>query len=329
MVKKVLLGVLGIIILAATGLTIYLYTAFPAVGKAPDLKVKNTPERVKRGEYLANHVAVCMDCHSTRDWSRFSGPMTKGTLGKGGDRFDEKMGFPGVFYAKNITPHNLKDWTDGDIYRAITTGVNKNGSPLFPVMPYLSYSIMDPEDVKSIVAYIRTLDPINYQSPPSQANFPVNFIMRTMPQPANPAERPSPSDPAEYGKYLVTIAACGDCHTQKNEGVPVEGMHLAGGFEFEMPFGVVRSSNLTPHTKTGLGNWTEEQFVARFKQYDIPEDSLPKVEPDQFNSVMPWAMYAGMEERDLEAIYAYLKSIEPVEHQVVKYTPRASITASE
>ena len=329
MIKKALLIVFGFILLAVSGSLAYLYSAFPSVGDAPDITVEGTPEQVERGKYLANHVTVCIDCHSTRDWTRFSGPIIEGTEGKGGDVFNEKMGFPGTFYARNITPHNLGDWTDGEIYRTITTGVTKDGSSIFPVMPYPSYGKMDPEDVKSLIAYIRTLKPVNYESPPSQANFPVNLILRTMPQPPDPVKRPEQSDTLAYGKYLVTIAACGDCHTPAEQGAPIEGMHLAGGFEFGMPWGTVRSANLTPDVRTGLGNWSEDQFLARFKLYDMPSDSLPEVSGNQFNTVMPWAMYAGMKDSDLKAIYAYLQSVEPVEHQVVKFTPQEQLTATE
>lgn len=269
-----------------------------------------------------------MDCHSVRDWSKFSGPITPGTYGSGGDVFDEKMGFPGTFYAKNITPHNLENWTDGELYRVITTGVTKDGQPLFPVMPYPAYGKMDPDDVASIIAYIRTLEPIATETPDSKANFPMNFIMRTVPQPAEPMERPSPRDTLAYGKYLTTIAACADCHTPQLQGAPVEGLYMAGGFEFEMPGGTVRSANLTPHKRTGIGSWSKEQFVNRFKQHDVPADSLLDVAPNQFNTPMPWNMYAGMKHEDLEAIYLYLQSIEPVENLVTRFVPSGGISAS-
>ncbi len=119
----------------------------PNVDDAPELHVAITPERVQRGEYLANHVVGCMDCHSTRDWTRFTGPPLTWTNGKGGELFDEKLGSPGTFYSKNITPASLKNWTDGEIFRAITTGVDNLGNALFPVMAYANYGKMDKEDI--------------------------------------------------------------------------------------------------------------------------------------------------------------------------------------
>src|SRR5687768_8942224 len=108
--KKVfrILGIILIVLIVfIAGAIIYIKTALPDVGDAPDLQVQRTPERIERGKYLANAVAVCMDCHSTRDWSKFSGPIKPGTFGQGGERFDHSMGFPGIYYSKNITPDGI------------------------------------------------------------------------------------------------------------------------------------------------------------------------------------------------------------------------------
>ena len=93
--KWILVIFVGVVILVPG----YIKFLLPNVGSAPDLKVERTPERIARGAYLANHVTVCIDCHSKRDWSRFSGPPIAGTFGMGGDLFDQKFGFPGVYYA--------------------------------------------------------------------------------------------------------------------------------------------------------------------------------------------------------------------------------------
>ncbi|MCZ7584017.1 MAG: hypothetical protein M5R36_12145 [Deltaproteobacteria bacterium] len=78
------------------------------------------------------------------------------------------MELPGTIFAKNITPAAIGDWTDGGIYRMITTGVNRDNGAAFPLMPYLSYRYADPEDVKAVVAYLRTLAPIENQTPPTK-----------------------------------------------------------------------------------------------------------------------------------------------------------------
>src|SRR5689334_13494017 len=103
--KKILkiVGILLIVfVVAITGALTYISAALPRVGDPPSLQVEATPERIERGRYLANSVTVCMDCHSTRDWSKFSGPIKPGTYGQGGERFDQTVGFPGVYYSKNI-----------------------------------------------------------------------------------------------------------------------------------------------------------------------------------------------------------------------------------
>lgn len=326
--RKSILWVLFVIVAVAGAGIIYLYTTYPDVDPPPEITVEGTEKQVERGEYLAEHVTICIDCHSNRDWSKFSGPIKPGTYGRGGDVFNEDMGMPGTFYAKNITPHNLNNWTDGEIYRTITTGVTKDGRAMFPVMPYPAYSKLDPDDVRAIIAYIRTLDPIAYEAPSSEVNFPMNFILRTIPKEADPTERPSADNPVAYGKYLTTVAGCVECHTPQKQGADIEGMYLAGGFEYKMPFGTVRSANITPHKKTGIGSWSKEKFVSRFKQYNVPAESLSTVSKGQFNTVMPWQMYADMTRQDLEAIYTYLQTVEPVENQVSKFTPPSEMASN-
>jgi len=319
--KNVILWIVAIVVVGVGGALTYLFTAYPDVGPPPDISVEGTQQQIERGKYLAKHVSVCMDCHSSRNFDKFSGPIVPGTFGKGGESFTENMGLPGTFYSKNITPHNLGSWSDGEIYRAITTGVTKEGNALFPIMPYTGYNKMDPDDVKAIIAYLRTLEPIDYQAPESNANFPVNMLMRTDPEPADPMERPDPKNTIKYGKYLITIAGCTHCHTPQKEGSDIEGMYLAGGFKYEMPFGTIRSANITPDKETGIGNWSKEMFVKEFKQYDVPTDSLPDVKKGEKNTLMPWQMYAGMSDQDLEAIYHYLQTVDAVKHKVDTFTP--------
>src|SRR5690349_11739208 len=111
-----ILGILVLILIGAViGIITYIKTTMPNVGDPEDIKIEYTAERISRGEYLANSVSVCMDCHSTRDWSKFSGPLTPGTLGKGGERFDQSVGMPGVYFSKNITPEGITRYTDGEL----------------------------------------------------------------------------------------------------------------------------------------------------------------------------------------------------------------------
>lgn len=321
-VRKVLLGLFILIVVVVGGGYAWLQTAYPKVSEAPDLIVDITPERIERGEYLARHVTGCLDCHSTRDYSRYAGPVVAGTLGKGGERFGEEMGFPGNFYAQNITPFHLKDWTDGELYRAITAGVSRDGHPLFPVMPYGNFGKMDKEDIYAIIAFIRTLPSIENTPPASEASFPMNLIMRTIPADAVHQSRPSPDDLVAYGKYMITAAGCADCHTPMEKGEPLPGMNYAGGFEFPFPSGMVRSANITPDEETGIGSWDEATFLQRFHMFADSSYTAAKLGESDATTIMPWELYAGMQEQDLSAIYAYLRTVKAVSNDVEHFTPK-------
>jgi mono/diheme cytochrome c family protein len=158
--------------------------------------------------------------------------------------------------------------------------------------------------------------------PESTLHFPLNLIVRTIPAPANPQPVPPLSDTLAYGEYLVTIASCADCHTPSKEGKPVPGMDFAGGAEFNLPFGLVRSANITPDEETGIGSWDRQEFLDRFKEYADSAASHRPVKQGNFNTIMPWLVYAGMTEDDLGAIYAYLRTQKPVENRVITFTAK-------
>ena len=179
---KIATYILGGVVVLVIAFLIYFNSAFPKADPPSNEKVEITPARLERGKYLAHHVTVCMDCHSTRDWSKYSGPIAPGTLGKGGDKFDEATdGVPGVLYAKNITPSGISRYTDGELMRTITNGVTKEGKALFPLMPYIGYNNLTKEDLYSIVAYIRSLEPVKNDVPEGSLNFPLNLIVKTIP----------------------------------------------------------------------------------------------------------------------------------------------------
>lgn len=323
-ILKVAAIILLVIVICVAGGIIYIKTALPNVGPAADIKIEQTPQRIERGKYLANNVAVCMDCHSTRDWTQYAGPMTSG-LGAGGEVFSKEMGFPATFYAPNITPYALTSWTDGEIVRAVTTGVNKSGNALFPLMGYHRFGKMDEEDIHSIVAYIRTLPAIKKDIPRSKPDFPVNILINTMPEKAAFTKMPKEEDAVAYGKYLINVSGCVECHSKTDKGQVVPGTEFGGGMEFNQPAGIMRSPNITFDNKTGIGSWTSTFFVQRFKMYADSSYHGKSVAPTELNTPMPWTMFAGMSEKDLTAIYTYLKTIAPINNQVV----RAEYTAGK
>jgi mono/diheme cytochrome c family protein len=312
-----------VLVIAVLLVVIYLKIFLPGTGPAPELKVEITPERVARGEYLANYVMVCADCHSMRDYSKFSGPLTGHHFAGGGEEFTEQAGLPGNFYASNLTPFYLKDWTDGEIFRAITSGVSKNGRALFPVMPYPLYNHANEEDIYAVIAYLRTLSPSENMVKTSKAKFPVSLLLNTMPVKYTSPVKPNEQDVIPYGKYLATIGGCVECHTPMEKGKLLWEEAFSGGRVFPLPGGSLTTSNLTPDLETGIGRWTEEMFINRFKAFAdssyMPHDIDFNTE---YNTLMPWTLYSQMKESDLKAIFAYLQTLEPRNRQIVIFTPR-------
>ena len=177
-IGAIVLGVIAVLVISGS---VYFNATYPKAIPVPNVKVQPTAERIERGRYLANNVALCMDCHSTRDFSKYSGPIKPGTEGMGGEVMGREMGLPGIIPVKNITPAALGNWTDGEIIRALTSGLNKRGDALFPIMPYPNFIQMSEEDLYAIVAYIRTLKPIENEVGEKELDFPVNYIVKTLP----------------------------------------------------------------------------------------------------------------------------------------------------
>jgi mono/diheme cytochrome c family protein len=319
---KTLLKIVGglvvlLLVVAACGYG-YLMFAFPKVPPPTAFKIEATPERLERGKYLNDHVVGCTTCHTKRDWTKFSGPVVADQLGRGGDLFN--LGPAGKLYAKNITPAAIGSWTDGELLRAVTQGVSKDGTPIFPLMPYPHFGAMDEEDVHAVLAYIRSLKAIEGTVPERALNFPLNLIVRTIPAPNMFGKRPSPDDKVAYGKYLTSAALCSDCHTPiDDQGTPLPNMDFAGGQEFVETGYRVRAANITPDANTGIGSWTEQQFVDKFKGFENPTNATLAEHERANNTVMPITAYAGMAREDLAAIYAYLRTLKPVTNRIERF----------
>lgn len=316
--------------IAASALLVFAGCALGKIAFGPgidarDVEAPTDAATLERGRYLANHVAACTSCHSTRDWRYFAAPVTPGTEGKGGERYDEATGFPGTLVSSNLTPSALGTWSDGEIFRAITAGVDRDGEALFPIMPYPHYRKLATTDALALVAWVRSLEPIEHQTPRHELNMPLNLIVNLMPaEHEGPASPPAPGD-AGYPAYITGIASCISCHSLEDKGQPVEGMAYAGGREFPVPgYGVVRSSNITPHEVTGIGAWPKALFITRFKAMTAEAVGATALSKGDVQTVMPWTDYAGMSEADLGAIYDFLKTVPPVDNLVERFTPAAA-----
>jgi len=189
------------------------------------------------------------------------------------------------------------------------------------VMPFDYYGKMDEEDIKCIIAYVRTLKPIENKTAECVSDFPMNFIINTIPHKANPQKRPPETDVLATGKYLINATACKECHTKFDKGQLVAGTEFGGGREFPFPDGsIVRSGNISPDMETGIGSWSKDKFIALFHSRSDSTTLHTNLKPGDFNSIMPWTMYGKMTDADLEAIYTYLRTVTPIKNDVQKYT---------
>ncbi len=319
---KKLLWVVGLAFLIGAGAIMYLLFRKPAMAPPSGVKVEITPARLKRGQYLFEVLADCDGCHSPRDFTKFAGPVDPRTRGQG-QVMPAELGLPGKVVAPNITPDletGIGSWTDGEKIRAIREGVSKDGRALFPFMPYQYYRSMSDEDVYSLVAYLNTLPPKRNALPRSKLNFPVNVLIKGAPRPVGPVPHPDRSNRLEYGRYLVTVAVCAECHTQADGGKLNQEMLFAGGREFRIGPYMVNTPNITPDTETGIGAWSEERFVAKFAGYrSFAEGSAPAASQANF-TLMPWLGLCRLEDDDVRAIYAYLRTV-PAKSNAVQVHP--------
>lgn len=283
-------------------------------------RIEVTQARLDRGEYLVRHVADCLNCHSDHMTS-FGVPIKPGTEGMGGFVFDQKLGFPGVVAAQNLTPDpatGIGNWTDGEILRAFREGVDRQGNALFPMMPYQHLRVMSDEDAKSVVVYLRTLKPIRNQVPLKHIDFPINLFVKFAPQPlTGPVSSPDPHDSVKYGEYLSRIGGCYECHTphdDKNQLIADKA--FSGGWRMEGPWGLNYTANITPHPETFLGRATKEEFISRFRAFQGLDASSSPAAPNGQNTIMPWLTFSGMTDHDLGALYDYLKTQKPIENKV-------------
>ena len=319
MLKRVLLWLAAAAALGIGGAAAFLFSVFPQQQSASVVRIEATPERLARGTYLAEHVVVCTECHSDRDWTVFSAPSVPpggagrtACLGSNKPMPGVAAEFPGTICFPNITADpetGVGAWSDGELLRAVREGVDRDGHALFPIMPYFIFRSLSDEDARSLVVWVRSLHPVRRQQAPKQVNFPVNLFIRLVPKPLmTPVPESDRSNPVRYGEYLATIGRCAFCHSPR-EGQnlqPIRGRLFAGGNEFRGPFGIRRSANLTPDP-TGLGNRSLEEFITLFRRHAVTQAVTPAD-----NTIMAWSAYAGMTEADLRAIYAYLRTVPAV-----------------
>jgi mono/diheme cytochrome c family protein len=312
--KKVLLGVLAAVVLPVGG-----FAAKIAFGPWPhyeakkiELKVEVTPERVARGKWLAS--MLCQGCHENVQTGRLTGADM---------HIDAQFG---NVHSYNITRHPTKgigSWTDGELAYLLRTGIARDGRYTPPWMAKVPH--MSDEDLQSVIAFLHSDDPMvepsDVDSIPARPNFLSKFLatvaFKPLPYPDHPIVAPDKSDPVAYGRYLAWNLDCYTCHSKDFSKVdPLEPPKTAGFFGGGNVVEGVTTSNLTPDPETGIGKWSEADFVRALRE---------GVRPDNTAMRFPMNAYALLSPEEAAAIFAYLKTV-PAIRNAVQRTPGPAIT---
>jgi len=263
--------------------------------------------RLARGAYLMNGPVACANCHTPRgpDFSFLPGMDYAGGFKIVDPAFE--------VYSANITPDKetgIGAWTDAQIITAIREGRTREGRINFPPMPVPTYNAMSDDDVKAIVAFLRSVKPVRNQVPEPKYRIP----QQAMP-PAKGLPAPPAGDKGGTGRYIVTaLAHCFECHTGPNAKGEPDFEHLmgAGGMTITLaPGATVKTANITPDPETGIGKWSDA---------DIKRALTEGLRPDgrRLAPPMPFPFFKNMTGEDLDAVVAYLRTIPPIRNAVAR-----------
>jgi mono/diheme cytochrome c family protein len=209
---------------------------------------------IERGQYLTR-AADCAACH-TKD---------------GGEPFAGGRPFVlpfGTLYSTNITPDKqtgIGEYSDADFLRAVHNGIGRDGTRLYPAMPYASYTYMTDADALAIKAYLFSLQPIAAPRPTNTLSFPFNqrWAMGMWSAMFNPDKRfqSNSERSAEWnrGAYLAeAMAHCGECHTPRNVAFSLDNRHKFAGAKQAgwMAY------NISSDKETGIGDWKPEEIAS-------------------------------------------------------------------
>jgi mono/diheme cytochrome c family protein len=287
-----LIALLGLVILAVLALYV---TTNQKLNKTYEVsfemfEIPRDAETIERGRRIVTTRGGCYDCHG----GNFAGQV-----------FDEGL-LAGRLSVPNLTPGKGgvgAVFKDEDWVRAIRYGLDTDGTSLVG-MPSEYYNALNDADLAAIIAYLRSLEPVDTDHPPLRLGPLFRWYILTEPHalPASLIDHDAPRPPApvpgvtaEYGKYLAII--CSLCH----------GDNLAGGTQ------PGAGLNLTPGGD--LANWTEEQFIHSLRTGETPAGK--KLDSE----LMPWKSIGQMSDDELKAVWLYLKSLPPVENLAPTPTP--------
>jgi hypothetical protein len=313
---RYLLLIIGVLLLAACSLA-----AFVAIRGIPkykaehiNLTIEPTPARIAKGEKLAS--MLCVHCHLDPN----TGKLT-------GRHLTEVPQF-GAVYSRNITKdpeHGIGKWTDGELVYLIRTGLKPDGTYLPPYMAKLTH-IAD-EDLFSIIAFLRSDNPLVQPDktvpPATNPSFLTKFlcnagITKPFPYPKQPILAPDTTDKVKWGEYIaIGELECFSCHSRdfaKNDYFNPEKSKgfFGGGNTLIDPDGQkIQSLNLTPDAETGIGTWSEAEFIKALKSGIVPGNQ-PALRP-------PMTPYVNLTDNEAKAIYAYLRTIPKIHNKVERH----------
>jgi mono/diheme cytochrome c family protein len=263
---------------------------------------------IARGKYVFGATGGC-GCHT----------VPKGPVNAGGRKYE---GPYGTVYSTNITPDKetgIGGWTDEQIITAIRLGRRPNGERLVPVHPYTVFNGMVEEDVKAVVAFLRTVPAVKRANLPKKTlpmfesvllpAWLTAFAPRETPPTAVPTSGPA------RGEYLVrAVAHCGECHTPRTMTMATDNSRFLAG----NPKGPEDSEipNITPDPTTGL-TWSEEEIADYLGSGNKPDgDVAGGLMGEVIEGTL--AGYKDMTKADRLAIARYLKTLPPIKNKIGK-----------
>lgn len=270
------------------------------------IAAKDDAELVARGEYLFHGAAACSGCHTT---------IEQGAAIKAGDRPAPsgghvwKMGPLGTLYSPNITQDTktgVGAWSDDDLARMIKHGQRPDGTA--GVFMVFAVGHIADDDVRALVSYLRTVAPVTNEVPRHDIGLLGKMVLGGIePRSYDGKAAPPPVGPTvERGRYLAWGPCdCRGCHSEADGFAVKAGREFVGAdapmeSEIEGDTNKYLAPNLTPDPSGIAGKWTEEQFVQRFKEGRT-----------QKGSPMPWGNFQNLQEDDVKALWAYLKTLPP------------------
>ena len=307
-VVRALVGLVAFLILTAGLLLGWMMVFRPRIRPLTDRTFDTSLQRLARGRYLVTTVAACIRCHSP---NAMRAPEA-GTEGSGWVLPTPALNpLKHQIVAPNITPDKetgIGLWSDDAIGRAIREGVDRDGRSFGYAMPCAEYRKMSEEDLASVVVYLRSLAPIRRSLPTTKLIFPVQFLVRLVPEPLTAPVTPDQSSPQERGEYLVAMATCNGCHSPHDfAGHLIDGLDFSGGDVLRMAADSPTAPNITPDA-TGIQRLTADSFRDLMRTGQLAGRTL--------HPLMPYQQYAGLTDTDLSDMYAFLSSVKPVKHFV-------------